>query len=141
MKKKTEEEKVQKKKEKIKGKVEWCYNNSHNVPEKFHVLFRTDIDTLCQSRSPYYLEQWIGTFLAYSDQALRERTRVCDAVDDLGSRGSCDTEDGDKDEYWVDVNDGMDMEDQMAFAGIQEKDKINVSRGEGEFNIEPKPPW
>ena len=113
----------------------------HKIPEKYHVLFRKDIDTLCQSHSPYHLKQWIGTFHAYLDQALRERTSVCNTVDDLGSKGTFDTEDVDKEEYWVDVNDGMDMEDQMTFEGIQEKDIINVSREEREFNIEPKPPW
>ena len=96
---------------------------------------------MCQSRSPYYLEQWIGTFQAYSDQALRERTNVRDMLDDLESKGTFDTEDVDTEEYWVDVNDGMDMEDQMAFEGIQKKDITNVSRDGGEFNIEPKPPW
>ena len=132
---------MQTKKDKLKGKLEWCYNNSHKIPEQYHVLFRKDIDTLCQSRSPYYLEQWIGTFQAYLDQALRERTRVSDSGDDMESKGTFDTEDVDKDEYWVDVNDRMDIEDQMAFEGIHNKAKTNVSREERKYNIQPKPPW
>ena len=136
----SEKEKVQKKKDKLKGKLEWCYNNSHKIPEQYHILFRKDINTLCQSRSPYYLEQWISTFQAYSDQALRERTSAREMLN-LESKGTFDTEDVDMEEYWVDVNDGMDMEDQMAFAGIKERDISTVSSDGGKFNIEPKPPW
>ena len=100
-----------------------------------------DLDTLCKLRSPYYLQQWIGTFQAYSDQAIRKKTKGGNTVDDSGSSGTFDTEDLDMEEYWVDVNDGMDIEDQLACAGMEERDIINLSSDRGELNIEPKPPW
>ena len=51
------------------------------------------------------------------------------------------TEDLETEEYWLDVNDGMDIEEQMAEAGILATETINISTDGDEPNIEPKPPW
>ena len=58
----TKNEKQKKKKEKLRDRLEWCYRNSHKIPNRYNNLFRLDIDTLCKERSLYYLKQWIGTF-------------------------------------------------------------------------------
>ena len=68
----TKEEIIKKKKEKLRDKLKWCYRNSHKNPERHHNLFKMDVDTLCKATSLYYLQQWIGTFQAHSDQAIRE---------------------------------------------------------------------
>ena len=120
--------------------MEWCYSNSHKIPIRYSNLFRLDIDTLYEERSVYYLKQWIGAFQAHSDQTLRE----LGGGDSIGGSGSCgtfDTEDVETEEYWLDTNDGMDIEEQMAEAGISAKGVKNVSTDGDVLNIEPKPPW
>ena len=120
--------------------MEWCYSNSHKIPIRYSNLFRLDIDTLYEERSVYYLKQWIGTFQAHSDQAIRELGGR-DSTSDSGSCGTFDTEDVETEEYWLDANDGMDIEEQMAEAGISATESINVSTDGDAPNIEPKPPW
>ena len=137
----TKEEKVKKKKEKLRDRLEWCYRNSHKIPERYHNLFRMDIDTLCKKISLYYLQQWIGTFQAHSDQAIREQLRAGDSNKDSGSCGTFDTEDLETKEYWVDTNDGMNIGDKMADAGISVGGTPQVSTDGDELDIEPKPPW
>ena len=86
------------------------------------------------------MKQWIGTFQAHSDQALRELGGG-DSIGESGSCGTFDTEDVETEEYWLDANDGMDIEEQMAEAGISATGFKNVSTDGDVLNIEPKPPW
>ena len=137
----TTKEKVQKKKNKLREKVKWCYRNSHKIPERYHILFRMDISTLCDTQSVYYLQQWIGTFQAYSEQAIRDQSKGGGTLNDEISSGTFDTEDLETEEYWIDANDGMDIEEKMADAGMLERDIIIFSRDGVESNREPKPPF
>ena len=77
-------------------------------------MFRVDVEEMCKSRSPYYLQKWVDTFKALHVEAVR-------GLDGEPSQGSVTTAGSlsleDLNEYWADVNDGMDVEGTIANAG------------------------
>ena len=124
----TEQEKLQKRREKIKKQVLWCYNNRHLIPFQHHPLFRINVNELCKARSPYYLQKWADTFEALRKNAMKDYCdQVCTVPLQLqDSDGSISTQD--LDEYLLDVNDGMDVEGSMAAAGIPINSKGNATK-------------
>ena len=154
----------------MRKQVGWCYRNRRLIPDKHHGLFRLDIETLCTKRSPQYLQQWVSTFQAHRDQALREvfGDDLQDEARESDSEGTFDTPDKDEDEYLVDITDGMDVDDSMAEAGhptqeqhtqyITEPQTPGIQSNDNERGsftevrdketlsyrtkqIDPKPPW
>ena len=104
--------------QKLMRKIKWCYRNKNNIPEQQQHIFSIDMETLCKSKSPFYLQSWIKTFEAFQQHARRECgwTSEDEKMQDSQSDYTCDTRD--LDEYLLDINDGMDMDNSMADAGI-----------------------
>ena len=111
-----------------------------------HSLFHIDEEKLCTERSLYYLRCWVDTFNALRRKALRNycpspNLPVLDQDTDtlLSSK--------DSDEYLVDINDGMDLEDSMANAGncdvLQQGDKVLDSAREvlDSEGVSSETPW
>ena len=104
--------------QKLMRKIKWCYRNKNNIPEQQQHIFSIDMEKLCKSKSPFYLQSWIKTFEAFQQHARRECgwTSEDEKMQDSQSDYTCDTRD--LDEYLLDINDGMDMDNSMADAGI-----------------------
>ena len=51
----TQEETVQKRRNKLRKKIEWCFCNQRLIPVKHHRIFQIDVETLCTKRSPYMI--------------------------------------------------------------------------------------
>ena len=66
----TQAEKLQLKRDKVRKRIEWCYQNKRKLPEKFHYLFKVDVEEMCNNRSPYYLQQWVESFNAVHQEAF-----------------------------------------------------------------------
>ena len=113
-------EQAVKRKEKIKDKIFWWYNNRRSIPESGQYLFRIEETKFIESRSPQYLEKWIDTVEAMKTQA----TTIMDSIIRVphntahSDSNSVDTRStSGLDDYLVDINDGIDLEDTMADAG------------------------
>ena len=106
------------KRQKLMRKIKWCYRNKNNIPEQQQHIFSIGMEKLCKSKSPFYLQSWIKTFEAFQQHARRECgwTSEDEKMQDSQSDYTCDTRD--LDEYLLDINDGMDMDNSMADAGI-----------------------
>ena len=114
----TTEDKVRKKKEKIKDQVKKCFQQRREIPFQHQHFFWWDMSTLYKKRIVYYLTKWVETVEAIQLQTSREMAtigRVRHLAEESQSEATCST--GDLDEYLVDVNDGMDIEDAMANSG------------------------
>ena len=68
----TQKERLEKRRKKLKDKVEWCYRHRRNIPAHCQYLFRIDLLTMCDSRSPYYPQRWVDTFDAVHKHARKE---------------------------------------------------------------------
>lgn len=127
----TQEEKLQKRRNKLQKEIKWCSCNQRLITVKHHRTLQLDVETLCTKRSPNYLKQWLGTYKAYRDQGERDYfgdSLVAESKYNK-SEGTFDTPDLVMDEYLVDITDKMDGEGTLAEAG-----QINN-------RIEPKSPW
>ena len=127
----TQEEKLQKRRNKLQKEIEWCFCNQRLIPVKHHKILQLDVKTLCTKRSPNYLKQWLGTYKAYRDQGERDYfgdNLVAESKDDE-SEGTSDTPGLDIDKYLWEITDGMDREGTLAETGQMNN------------RIEPKPPW
>ena len=114
----SEAEKVQKQRNKLRKQIERCFLNYQQIPEKHHYLFKPGVEKLCTTRTPHYLQRCIETFKCHVDQTRRETFGTFVLTDDEKSMGTFDTEDKDTDEYLIDINDGMDILEVMADRGM-----------------------
>lgn len=75
-------------------------------------MFDVDVDKLCTTRSPYYLQKWVDTFKDIQQQAFTDFSPTPDHLSQ-SAESVATVSTSDLDNYCVDEKDGVDMECSM----------------------------
>ena len=130
----TKEEQQLRRKELLMQKLQGCFRLQRQIPTAYHQIFRRSPIEMWEECSAHYMEEWIVTFEAIRMQTQRKycdwfhirkgKAEVDEEADEESSVNTMDRE-----EYLVDINDGMDIEYMMADAG-----KAAIGSGRGNTN-------
>ena len=123
----TKEEQQMKRKEILKQQLVSCFRQQHQIPVAYHGMFLTKPAEMCERHTAHYLESWIAKFEAIKMNTVRNYCKwfsIRDKVEQIESEGSISTVD--REEYWVDTNDGMAIEYMMAKAGQCEVEYLGI---------------
>ena len=99
---------------------------------QYQYLFKWDMRTLYKKRTVNYLTKWVETIeaiQAYTNREMEAIGGVQNCTEDNQSEATYSTRD--LDEYLVDVNDGMEIEDDMANNGADNEGQ----EGEAECEV------